>query len=77
MKSKTSEKETFWIAYADLMAGLLFVFILLIGGIIVKYYLVQDDLKAQTTEHEKTMVALQSSQKKSAELEALNKIFSE
>ncbi|MDA3076495.1 OmpA family protein [Campylobacter sp. JMF_04 NA10] len=77
MKSKTSEKETFWIAYADLMAGLLFVFILLIGGIIVKYYLVQDDLKAQTIEHEKAMVALQSSQKKSAELEALNKIFSE
>lgn len=33
----------FWISYADLMAGLLFVFILLIGAIIVKYTLLQSE----------------------------------
>ena len=31
-----SESSNFWISYADLMAGLLFVFILLIGSIMVK-----------------------------------------
>lgn len=33
----------FWISYADLMAGLLFVFILLIGAIIVKYSLLESE----------------------------------
>jgi len=32
----SNENANFWISYADLMAGLLFVFILLIGSIIVK-----------------------------------------
>ncbi|AJC87841.1 OmpA family protein [Campylobacter insulaenigrae] len=40
-----NEENNFWIAYADLMAGLLFVFILLIGAIVVKYVLTQSDLK--------------------------------
>ncbi|HEG1516665.1 TPA: OmpA family protein [Campylobacter coli] len=39
------EEGNFWIAYADLMAGLLFVFILLIGAIVVKYVLTQSDLR--------------------------------
>ncbi|EIL9247876.1 OmpA family protein [Campylobacter coli] len=39
------EEVNFWIAYADLMAGLLFVFILLIGVIVVKYVLTQSDLR--------------------------------
>ncbi|MFR4829840.1 MAG: hypothetical protein ACLUBN_00905, partial [Campylobacter upsaliensis] len=39
------EEGNFWIAYADLMAGLLFIFILLIGAIVVKYVLTQSDLK--------------------------------
>lgn len=39
------EDGNFWIAYADLMAGLLFVFVLLIGAIVVKYVLTQSDLK--------------------------------
>jgi len=43
MKTPNDEKGNFWIAYADLMAGLLFVFILLVGGIIVKYFLMQSD----------------------------------
>ncbi|WP_270979488.1 OmpA family protein [Campylobacter helveticus] len=39
------EEGNFWIAYADLMAGLLFIFILLIGAIVVKYVLTQNDLR--------------------------------
>ena len=39
-----STDENFWVSYADLMAGLLFVFILLIGAIVVKYVYVQTDL---------------------------------
>ncbi|EJW8947883.1 OmpA family protein [Campylobacter coli] len=39
------EEGNFWIAYADLMAGLLFVFTLLIGAIVVKYVLTQSDLR--------------------------------
>ena len=43
---KTKEENTnFWISYADLMAGLLFVFILLIGAIIVKSSILKTALK--------------------------------
>ena len=45
MKNDIKEDGNFWIAYADLMAGLLFVFILLIGAIVVKYVLSQNDLQ--------------------------------
>ncbi len=45
MKNDAKEENNFWIAYADLMAGLLFVFILLVGAIVVKYVLSQSDLK--------------------------------
>ncbi|WP_431339052.1 OmpA family protein [Campylobacter majalis] len=34
--------QVFWISYANLMAGLLFVFILILGGVIAKYVLTQD-----------------------------------
>lgn len=45
MIKRTKEtKDTFWIAYADLMAGLLLVFVMLIGAIVVKYVLTQNDL---------------------------------
>lgn len=43
--NQNNEDNNFWIAYADLMAGLLFVFILLIGAIVVKYVLTQSDLR--------------------------------
>jgi chemotaxis protein MotB len=47
-KKKSSASETnFWISYADLMAGLLFVFILLIGAIVVKSSIVRDQLEQQ------------------------------
>jgi chemotaxis protein MotB len=35
--------NNFWISYADLMAGLLFIFILLLGAIITKYIIVKSD----------------------------------
>ncbi|HEA6928566.1 OmpA family protein [Campylobacter lari] len=43
--NSNNEENNFWIAYADLMAGLLFIFILLIGTIVVKYVLTQSDLQ--------------------------------
>lgn len=44
--SKNSD-QNFWVSYADLMAGLLFVFILVLGAIVVKYIFIQNDLIAQ------------------------------
>ncbi len=38
------ESQNFWISYADLMAGLLFVFILLIGAIVSKTVLMRENL---------------------------------
>ncbi len=40
----TDEGSNFWISYADLMAGLLFVFILLIGAIVSKSIILKTDL---------------------------------
>ncbi len=49
-KSNASKNETnFWISYADLMAGLLFVFILLIGAILVKSTIVKNSLEQKET----------------------------
>ena len=44
-KNSNSDNSNFWISYADLMAGLLFVFILLIGAIIVKSSILKNSLK--------------------------------
>ena len=49
-KRSASSDQNFWVAYADLMAGLLFVFILLIGAIVVKYVFMQGDLRAIKTD---------------------------
>jgi chemotaxis protein MotB len=46
-KNNNSENTNFWISYADLMAGLLFVFILLIGAIMVKSSILKNVLKEQ------------------------------
>lgn len=43
-KNNNNETANFWISYADLMAGLLFVFILLIGAIIVKSTILKNAL---------------------------------
>lgn len=42
-KNKNQE-ENFWVSYADLMAGLLFVFILVIASIVIKYLYTQHSL---------------------------------
>ncbi|WP_226896418.1 OmpA family protein [Poseidonibacter ostreae] len=65
---KQSNEENFWISYADLMAGLLFVFILVIGAIIIKYLYAQTDLKAIKTNLEEQKEALNLSEE-----ELLNK----
>ena len=44
-KKNSNSDSNFWISYADLMAGLLFVFILLIGAIIVKSSILKNSLK--------------------------------
>ena len=45
--NSNSENTNFWISYADLMAGLLFVFILLIGAIMVKSSILKNVLAEQ------------------------------
>ena len=52
------ESQNFWISYADLMAGLLFVFILLVGAIVIKYVFIQTDLQAIRADLEKKKAAL-------------------
>jgi len=52
------EAQNFWISYADLMAGLLFVFILLVGAIVIKYVFIQTDLQTIRTDLQKEKEAL-------------------
>ena len=61
MYKNTKNKEeagNFWISYADLMAGLLFIFILLVGAIVIKYVFIQTDLQAIRTDLQKEKEAL-------------------
>lgn len=75
MKNTADEKQNFWIVYADLMAGLLFVFILLVGGIIVKYVLTQANLAKTESDFLRTMAVLQSSEEHNKKLKELNELF--
>lgn len=43
-RNNAEERSNFWISYADLMAGLLFVFILLIGAIVSKSIILKSSL---------------------------------
>jgi len=45
--NSTDSDTNFWISYADLMAGLLFVFILLIGAIVVKAIVLKNNLDSK------------------------------
>jgi len=56
--SKKSEDVNFWLSYADLMAGLLFVFILLIGAIIVKSIVLKNNLNSKENSLENSMSML-------------------
>ncbi|HIQ46872.1 MAG TPA: hypothetical protein EYH57_04540 [Sulfurovum sp.] len=84
-KDNTNEESNFWISYADLMAGLLFVFILLIGAIVSKsmilktvlhdkdenIHLLSDDLNRSKALIDKTEHELSDSEKALAEKEKL------
>ena len=45
--NEQKNEENFWISYADLMAGLLFVFILVLGAIVIKYVYTQANLEKE------------------------------
>ena len=45
--NEQKNEENFWISYADLMAGLLFVFILVLGAIVIRYVYTQDNLEKE------------------------------
>ena len=45
--NEQKNEENFWISYADLMAGLLFVFILVLGAIVIKYVYTQNNLEKE------------------------------
>lgn len=63
MYKNSSEKEdNFWVSYADLMAGLLFVFILLIALIIVKYIYTQNTLENSEDKNSELVLKLKTTQ---------------
>ncbi len=62
-KNSTGESN-FWISYADLMAGLLFVFILLIGAIVSKSILMRADLHKKEDRLAVAEQALEAKRKK-------------
>ncbi|MEA3370203.1 MAG: OmpA family protein [Campylobacterota bacterium] len=57
-KNKKSEETNFWLSYADLMAGLLFVFILLIGAIVVKSIVLKNNLESKESSLENSLEML-------------------
>jgi chemotaxis protein MotB len=63
-------ESNFWISYADLMAGLLFVFILLIGAIVSKSILLREDLHKKEN---RLAVAEQTLEKKRKKLDQTQK----
>jgi len=73
-KKFTDDGSNFWISYADLMAGLLFVFILLIGAIVSKSII----LKSNLHEKEDRLAHIsQTLEIKEAKLDDLNVSFNE
>ena len=63
-KQKNSSNESnFWISYADLMAGLLFVFILVIGAIVSKSTILREHLQKKEQALEKTSFELKEKEK--------------
>jgi chemotaxis protein MotB len=77
-KNNSNSDQNFWVSYADLMAGLLFVFILLIGSIIVKYVLTQSDLETMKANLVKEREALaMSNEELSKKKEILNSLRDE
>jgi len=69
-----NENTNFWVSYADLMAGLLFVFILLIGAIVTKSIILKSDLLSNKSRLQKNKTALEL---KNDEIKRLKKILLE
>ncbi|MBE2986572.1 OmpA family protein [Campylobacter sp. RM12920] len=69
---KDQASSTFWVSYADLMAGLLFVFMLLIGAIVVKYVLSQNTLASKEQAIIAALANLKDEQGKNITLDRLN-----
>jgi chemotaxis protein MotB len=63
-KNNTNEESHFWISYADLMAGLLFVFILLIGAIVSKSIILKSDLHTKEIRLESLSSSLEDKEMK-------------
>ena len=66
------DQSSFWVSYADLMAGLLFVFMLLIGAVVVKYVLTQNTLENKEQAIITALANLKDAQGKNFTLEELN-----
>ena len=66
-KKDKEDNQNFWISYADLMAGLLFIFILVVGAIVVKSVLIQSDLQTLKTDLKKEKDALKISEESLSE----------
>jgi len=57
-KNSRNQDTNFWLSYADLMAGLLFVFILLIGAIVVKSIVLKTNLDSKENSLENSLQLL-------------------
>jgi len=63
-RDNSQESSNFWVSYADLMAGLLFVFILLIGAIVSKSILMREALYNKEQRLTKTMDTLKNQEER-------------
>ncbi len=70
-KNNSSEEQNFWVSYADLMAGLLFVFILIVGAIVLKSALMRQDLQEVQSSLEQESSALKEMAQKMRSLELI------
>ncbi len=73
LKKDNNSETNFWLSYADLMAGLLFVFILLIGAIIVKSIVLKSSLASKENSLENS---LQTLLLRNEEVQKLKKLLS-
>ena len=64
IKKDEKQESNFWISYADLMAGLLFVFILLIGAIISKSIILKSHLQEKESKLTKVEQSLKIKEEK-------------
>lgn len=69
-KKSTDTGSNFWISYADLMAGLLFVFILLIGAMVSKSIILKSDLHEKKERLELTAATLKNKELKLDDISA-------